>query len=115
MSVVKEQLNDKSKKKVKPGDVFSLERDYSKGMAIRFSTTLPQDLSGKIGDDEFSQAIEGINNYFTEAEECNFYTFLEGCCGLLFCFIPFLFYSRYQKVLAFFSSSYSSFDSSYRS
>jgi hypothetical protein len=33
-----------TKKRLKSGDILAVDRDYSKGMTVRFNTTLPDDL-----------------------------------------------------------------------
>lgn len=65
-----------SKKKLSSGDIVTVERDYSKGIAVRFDTTLPDSLKDlvctlrrcklmqQMSSDEFSDAIKNINEYF---------------------------------------------------
>lgn len=37
-----------SKKKLTSGDVISVERDYSKGIGVRFETVVPDSLEGLV-------------------------------------------------------------------
>jgi len=52
--------------------ILSLDRDFSRGIAVRFLTTRPKELEKVIADDKsFALFVETINAQFKEAEEVN--------------------------------------------
>ncbi|XP_003383906.1 PREDICTED: golgin subfamily A member 7-like [Amphimedon queenslandica] len=75
-----------------------IQRDYSYGTAVRFSSEFPQELRGKIGEREFQETIDEINVIFEEAEAYNCQRYGEGCLACLTGYtIHFCFKTHYQK------------------
>jgi hypothetical protein len=105
-----------------------IQRDYSFGTAVRFSTDFPRELSGKVTSNKpltvwkecfwirfylpappppfkqvdeatFRQTMEEINAIFEEAEDLSCMTFTEGCLGCLTGYtIHYCFKTHYERV-----------------
>jgi len=77
-----------------------VERDYSRGLAIRFSIDLPKQLDGLIDVDVWEKTIGTINAEFAEADMVGLRSVGETVLSLFSCYISRLFLpSRYQKQL----------------
>ncbi|XP_043194976.1 golgin subfamily A member 7-like isoform X1 [Amphibalanus amphitrite] len=60
-----------------------IQRDYSEGTAVRFQSTMPPELEGRIEPAMFDNTLATINEIFMEAEELNCATYCEGCLACL--------------------------------
>lgn len=63
-----------------------VQRDYSKGIELKFETSLPSELENYINPDEFAQFINKLNDIYSEAEQLKF------CEGCLACLTAYLLY-----------------------
>ena len=108
-----------------------IQRDYSFGTAVRFSTDFPRELSGKVTSNKvltvwkkllkfgfststptqvdeatFRQTMEEINAIFEEAEDLSCMTFTEGCLGCLTGYtIHYCFKTHYERVCMLYNMS----------
>lgn len=83
-----------------PHEVY-VARDYSKGVEpTRFERVIPKELEQRVSEHDFLILVDTINDFFREAEEVGWKTFLEGLFGCLSCFAIFLFYkSTYKRAM----------------
>lgn len=63
-----------------------MQRDYSKGMKLRFDTNLPKNLENYLSQDEFFLFIENLNEIYLDAEK------LRLCEGCIACLTAYLLY-----------------------
>lgn len=66
-----------------------VQRDYSRGMKLKFETQLPKSLENFISQEEFTQFIESLNDIYADSETLKLG---EGCMAcmtayLLYCCI----------------------------
>lgn len=66
-----------------------IQRDYSRGLGVRFSPTFPPDLNGRIDSDKFDFVINKVNKIFDEAEKVSLYTILDSLFGCLTAYLIF--------------------------
>lgn len=63
-----------------------LQRDYSKGIKIKFENSFPQVLQDILPESEFTQFINSLNDIYAEAEQ------LKLCEGCFACLTAYLLY-----------------------
>ncbi|MFH4981176.1 hypothetical protein AB6A40_007885 [Gnathostoma spinigerum] len=77
-----------------------VQRDYSKGLGVRFETKLPQAMQGKIKEEQWLYTISELNSHYDKAEQVCCATVLETCVGCLSCYISRIFTkTQYEKEL----------------
>ena len=77
-----------------------IQRDYSEGSGVRFSTRFPVELQDKIEQEHFEYTVKMMNNMYAEAEKANCSTFCEGCMACLTAYvIYFCSETHYEKCL----------------
>jgi len=77
-----------------------LQRDYRLGVAIRFMTDFPIELSERIDPKAFDYTLKEINEIFEEAEQFTCTAFCESCLGFITANLYwFCRDSRYEKAL----------------
>ncbi|XP_071492435.1 golgin subfamily A member 7-like [Diadema setosum] len=64
------------------GKVF-IQRDYSEGCGVKFSTKLPQELADRIDETRFEFTISKLNEFYAEAERLGARTYCESCFACL--------------------------------
>ncbi|XP_055334486.1 golgin subfamily A member 7-like isoform X6 [Paramacrobiotus metropolitanus] len=55
-----------------------IERDYSQGLTLRFSSVFPQELERKMSKEDFEFVIHAFNDLYARAERITFATILEN-------------------------------------
>ncbi|KAL5471275.1 hypothetical protein EMCRGX_G029371 [Ephydatia muelleri] len=60
-----------------------IQRDYSQGIAVKFSTEFPHELHGKVDETAYNETINHINELFRHAEALTWQVYCEGCMGCL--------------------------------
>ncbi|KAJ2818560.1 Golgin sub A member 7, partial [Coemansia erecta] len=56
-----------------------VERDYSQGESRQFSVTMPEQLNGRIDEQQFKKFVRRLNRLLAEAEGATLRNVLEGC------------------------------------
>ncbi|XP_055334481.1 golgin subfamily A member 7-like isoform X2 [Paramacrobiotus metropolitanus] len=62
-----------------------IERDYSQGLTLRFSSVFPQELERKMSKEDFEFVIHAFNDLYARAERITFATILENVASMLTC------------------------------
>ncbi len=82
-----------------PVKVF-VARDFSRGLGVRFQTEVPIALHGSVEQDVFEQAVEEINDIFSEAESTGCATVGEGCLACVTAYLAYVCLdTHYEKCL----------------
>uniref|UniRef100_A0A914WRP5 Ras modification protein ERF4 n=1 Tax=Plectus sambesii TaxID=2011161 RepID=A0A914WRP5_9BILA len=77
-----------------------VQRDYSRGLAVRFMTDFPEELQGKIDPMVWQKTITNVNRFFDEAETVGGRSVFETLAGCFSCYMTqFCMTSQYQKKL----------------
>ncbi|KAL5109670.1 Acetyl-CoA acetyltransferase cytosolic [Taenia crassiceps] len=77
-----------------------VQRDFTEGTAVRFQTSLPERLTGKIPPEEFSKAISDLNAMFDKAEALTPGVVCENLTGCLTAYLLFLCMpTHYERML----------------
>jgi hypothetical protein len=76
-----------------------VQRDYSRGTGVRFSTDFPRELTGKVDETTYRTTIENVNQCFDEAEALGCCNVLEGCLACMTGFaLHYCFKTHYERV-----------------
>ena len=77
-----------------------VQRDFSEGTGVRFSTRFPTELEGKIDRQQYDYTINTLNSLYAEAEKGSCSTYCEGCMACLTAYIIyFCAETHYEKCL----------------
>lgn len=77
-----------------------VQRDFSEGTGVRFSTRFPAELEGKIDRQLYDYTINTLNSLYQEAEKGSCSTYCEGCMACLTAYIIyFCAETHYEKCL----------------
>ncbi|VDN97002.1 unnamed protein product [Rodentolepis nana] len=77
-----------------------VQRDFTRGTAVRFETTLPERLQSKISSEEFAKAISDLNALFATAEALTPGVICENMAGCLTAYLLFLCMpTHYERIL----------------
>ena len=77
-----------------------VQRDFSEGTGVRFSTRFPTELEGKIERQQYDYTINTLNSLYAEAEKGSCSTYCEGCMACLTAYIIyFCAETHYEKCL----------------
>lgn len=74
-----------------------IQRDYSEGTGVKFSTDFPSELEGLMDRESFNYLISTVNRYYKKAEALSFKSFLESCCACLSAYLLYLFMDSYYE------------------
>ncbi|XP_064630420.1 golgin subfamily A member 7-like isoform X2 [Lineus longissimus] len=74
-----------------------VQRDYTDGTIVRFSTKFLPELEGKIEKSQFEHAVTQINNIYLEAESLNSRTYCESCMACLTAYLSYLCMDTYYE------------------
>ncbi|CAI8033933.1 Golgin subfamily A member 7 [Geodia barretti] len=75
-----------------------VQRDYSRGTGVRFSTDFPRELTGKVDETTYRTTIENVNQCFDEAEALGCCNVLEGCLACMTGFaLHYCFKTHYER------------------
>ena len=72
-----------------------IQRDYSHGLSVRFSSNFPDELNGRIDRDAFDFVISKVNRIFDEAEKVSLFSVLDSLIGCLTAYLIFVCYDSY--------------------
>ena len=77
-----------------------VQRDFSEGTGVRFSTRFPTELEGKIDRQQYDYTVNTLNSLYAEAEKGSCSTYCEGCMACLTAYIIyFCAETHYEKCL----------------
>jgi len=77
-----------------------VQRDFSDGTGVRFSSRFPAELEGKIDRQLYDYTINTLNSLYQEAEKGSCSTYCEGCMACLTAYIIyFCAETHYEKCL----------------
>lgn len=71
------------------GRKIYVQRDYSQGLGVRFATTFPTDLNGRIDAETFDFLIQRMNHIFAKAEAVSFYSVMDSILGCLTAYLSY--------------------------
>lgn len=75
-----------------------IQRDYSHGTGVRFSTDFPRELTGKVDEATYRSTIEHVNEQFDDAEGLGCCNVLEGCLSCMTGFaLHYCFKTHYER------------------
>ena len=72
-----------------------IQRDYSRGVGVRFSSTFPDDLSGRIDSDAFELMISKVNRILDDAERLSLFSVMDSLLGCITAYLIFACYDSY--------------------
>ena len=77
-----------------------VQRDFSEGTGVRFTTRFPAELEGKIDKQLYEYTVNTLNSLYAEAEKGSCSTYCEGCMACLTAYIIyFCAETHYEKCL----------------
>lgn len=74
-----------------------IQRDYSKGLGVRFSAAFPTELTGKIDNDAFDFVIAKVNRIFDDAERVSIFSIFDSLVGCITAYLIFTCYDSYYE------------------
>lgn len=77
------------------GRKIYIQRDYSKGLGVRFCPTFPVELTGRIENDAFDFVITKVNRIFDDAERLSVFSVIDSLLGCLTAYLIFTCYDSY--------------------
>jgi hypothetical protein len=64
-------------------------------VGVRFTTAFPEELTGRIGSDEFQSVIDKVNRIFDDAEKVSIFSVMDSLLGCLTAYLIFACYDSY--------------------
>ncbi|VDP32557.1 unnamed protein product [Soboliphyme baturini] len=76
-----------------------VQRDYSNGLTVKFSTKLPPELQDKLDANVFEKTVQQLNAMYAKAEQLTAESVFENVIGCLTCYVTHMCMTfQYEKV-----------------
>ncbi|XP_052772904.1 golgin subfamily A member 7-like [Mya arenaria] len=95
-----QKMDDLSRIPVNQCPKVFVQRDYTNGTQLAFTTKFPQELEGKIDVQTFQKTVTKLNAMYEEAETLSGKTYCESCLACLTAYLSYICIStHYEQML----------------